>query len=486
MDDNEVIRLLFCSADPHMQELLAGALGGGYEVIAANSDEAPPSRERIPDYDVVLLDLRSEVHGAAGGEMLEPWEWLLAERRALELPPPVVVMLSIDDRVLVRKLMEKGAYDTVVYPPDIAELRLVIRRAHRFQQMERELSQWRNTENGNARLLDMIGYSEAMQRVFALIQRIAPCDVNVLVSGETGTGKELVAKAIHRLSTRAHGPFMAFSCANMPESLVEDELFGHEKGAFTGAFTVRRGRFEAADKGTLFLDEIGDLPLGLQAKLLRVLQERTFERLGSNRQLAINIRLICATHCNLHEMVEKGTFREDLYYRLNVVQIQLPPLRDRRESIAALAHHFLKRFAEQFGKPVHTISPLALQALEEYRWPGNVRELENVVQRAVVIAEGSVIETRHLPVSLRNGFEEEAFSPTDHSFLRSYEAEVRDFKRRLILRALRECGWQKRETAQRLGLARGYLYRLINQLDIETDEVAIVDAEDENAIGRVM
>jgi DNA-binding NtrC family response regulator len=307
---------------------------------------------------------------------------------------------------------------------------------------------------------ELIGAAESMQDIFALAHKIAPCDVAVLVTGETGTGKELLARAIHRLSPRTNGPFVAFSCANMPETLVDDELFGHERGAFTGAVASRRGRFEAAHGGTLLLDEIGDLPLGLQAKLLRVLQERSFERLGGNSTVTVNIRLLCATHRSLPEMVKQGTFREDLYYRLNVVQLHLPPLRERRESIAVLAQHFVQRFAEQFGKQTMRFSSLALGALEEHDWPGNVRQLENVVQRAVVLAEGATVEIWHLPVALGEGFKQNRLT-------HSYDDSVRDFKRRLILRTLQECGGNKAESARTLGLARAYLYRLINVLHIE-------------------
>jgi DNA-binding NtrC family response regulator len=299
-----------------------------------------------------------------------------------------------------------------------------------------------------------------MQKVFALAQKVAPCDVSVLITGETGTGKDMLARAIHELSPRAAGPFVAFSCANLPETLIEDELFGHEKGAFTGATGTRRGRFEAAHRGTLFLDEIGDLALGLQAKLLRVLQQRSFERLGSNTPVAVNIRLLCATHRNLGEMVEQGQFRSDLYYRLNVLEIHVPPLRERRDGIVAMGHHFLMRYAKQFDKSVRRFSPVALRALEEYAWPGNVRELENVIQRAVVMADGPTVELWHLPKPLCNGVEQQQAEC-------SYDGEVREFKRRLILRALRDCDGSKSEAARRLGIARGYLHRLINQLHIE-------------------
>jgi DNA-binding NtrC family response regulator len=303
-----------------------------------------------------------------------------------------------------------------------------------------------------------------MQELFALAQKIAPCDVNVLITGETGTGKELLARAIHQLSSRHVRPMVAFSCANLPETLIEDELFGHEKGAFTGAFTMRRGRIETADQSTLFLDEIGDLALGLQPKLLRVLQERNFERLGGNNTVNVNVRVICATNRDLSDLVREGKFREDLFYRLNVVQMHLPALRERRDDIPLLAQHFLKCSAEQFGKKAKRFSQPALHALEDYAWPGNVRELQNAVQRAVVLTEGPTVELHQLPASLRGACE------TTPQLSRSYEREVRDFKRRLILRTLRECGWRKSESARTLGVARGYLHRLMNQLNIQQIE----------------
>jgi transcriptional regulator with GAF, ATPase, and Fis domain len=250
----------------------------------------------------------------------------------------------------------------------------------------------------------------------------------------------------------------------LPETLIEDELFGHEKGAFTGALATRRGRLEMADQGTLFLDEIGDLGLGLQPKLLRALQERSFERLGSNTTITVNIRLICATNRNLAEMVQQGKFREDLYYRLNVVQLHLPPLRERRDDIPLLAQHFLQMSAQQFNKKVKRFAQPALRALEEYAWPGNVRELENAVQRAVVLSEGQSVDVWHLPAAIRSTCDEPTFSRT------SYEEEVRQFKRRLLIRTLRECGWRKAESARSLGVARGYLHRLINQLEITQRE----------------
>jgi transcriptional regulator with GAF, ATPase, and Fis domain len=337
-----------------------------------------------------------------------------------------------------------------------------------------------------------------MLELFALAGRVGPCDVNVLITGETGTGKELLARAIHQMGPRSSNSLVAFSCANLPESLVEDELFGHERGAFTGAVHCRQGRIEAANHGTLFLDEIGDLGLGLQPKLLRVLQEKTFERIGSNKMIYGDIRLISATNRDLHDMVQQGKFREDLYYRLNVVELHLPSLRERRDDIPVLVHHFVEKVAERFHKKELRVTPAAMRALEQHSWPGNVRELENVIQRAAVLAESRTLEVAHLPAALRGSASESApvlsapgkstaplpeelpaetrEEPIGRSY--SYEEQMRRFKRSLVLRTLRQNGWRKAESARALGVARGYLHRLINQLEIkQEDERAAVPEE---------
>jgi DNA-binding NtrC family response regulator len=407
--------------------------------------------------DVVLLDLRSdsalERSGSGGLNLID---------KICKIPshPPIVVLCDECNRQIILDAVERGAYDTIASPPNMVELRLVLRRAHRSHVMEREVERLKASARESGGLHELLGTTSAMRELFALAQKIAPCDVNVLITGETGTGKELLANAIHRMSSRSERPLVAFSCTNLPDTLIDDELFGHEKGAFTGALTMRRGRIEMADQSTLFLDEIGDLGVGLQPKLLRVLQERTIERLGSNNLLNVNIRVICATHRNLAEMVQQGQFREDLYYRLNVVQMHLPALRERRDDIPLLAQHFLESSAAKFKRKTRRFSQSALHALEEYSWPGNVRELHNAVQRAVVLSEGQTIELWQLPAALRTGSDVPLLS-------RSYEEEVREFKRRLVLRTLRECGWRKAESARVLGVARGYLHRLINQLAIQ-------------------
>jgi DNA-binding NtrC family response regulator len=473
----EPIHLWFCTPDAAFAQVIARALGQGFETRASEEFSLAGTRGLEGWWNAVLLDLRE----LSGEHAIEVGLGLMDGIKQSDEPPPIVVMLSDDDHLLGRKVIENGAYDTLSGPPDVVELRLILRRAHKFREAEKELRLLRSQEKSAGRLHELIGSSEGMQKVFELARKVAPIDVSVLVTGETGTGKDLLARAIHHLSPRSTGPFVAFSCANLPETLIEDELFGHEKGAFTGAIGVRRGRFEAADQGTLFLDEIGDLALGLQAKLLRVLQQRSFERLGSNTAVTVNIRLVCATHRNLDEMVKQGTFREDLYYRLNVVQLHLPPLRERRDGIPVLAHHFLEKFSKQFGKKTRRFSHLAMRALEEHSWPGNVRELENVVQRAVVVAEGPVVEIWHLPATLRDGFEQP-------QLLHPFEEEVRDFKRRLIVRTLRECSGRKAEAARTLGLARGYLHRLINQLQIQPEEVetGADSPEDRSPADRVM
>jgi DNA-binding NtrC family response regulator len=314
----------------------------------------------------------------------------------------------------------------------------------------------------------IVGESRAIEDVLNTIRLIGPRRCTVLITGETGTGKELLASAIHHLSARAARPLVAFSCANLPETLIEAELFGHEKGAFTGAAAARRGRLEAADQGTVFLDEVGDIGLSLQPKLLRVLQARTFERLGSNTSINANIRVVSATNRNLSEMVQQGKFREDLFYRLNVVHMHIPALRERREDIPLLAQHFIQKFAELFNKRAKRFSRPALLALEEYSWPGNVRELENVVQRAVALSDKAVVDSEDLPDAIQENCVNLKASD-------SYEDEVRQFKRRLVLRTLQTCGWSIVESARTLGVARGYLHRLINQLEIRGKEDILLE-----------
>ncbi len=382
--DREVIRVSFLTQDSGLGDAIARALGEDFATRTIGQWDLEQAALVCDACDVLLLDLRTANTQGDDEAMLR----LMDAIGKLPAHPPMVVLFEEENRGLLFQAIDRGAEDSITNPPNMLEVRLVLRRAYRFHAAEREVQRLRANEvRPTGRLHELLGTSAPMQELFNLARKIAPCDVNVLVTGETGTGKELLARAIHHFSARNTGPLVAFSCANLPENLVEDELFGHEKGAFTGAMTTRRGRVETADHGTLFLDEIGDLGIGLQPKLLRVLQERNFERLGSNKTIAVDIRLICATNRNLAEMVPQGKFREDLFYRLNVVQLHLPPLRERRDDIPLLAQQFLTKSAQLFKKKARRFSPQALSALEQHNWPGNVRELENVVQRAIVLSE---------------------------------------------------------------------------------------------------
>lgn len=433
--------------------------------------------------DVFLVDLREAKVDPEDGS----FQFLNAISQ-ISIHPPVIVLCDEERRDVTLAAIDRGAADSVAHPPNIPELRLLLHRAHRFYVAERELRELRAERDRGGRLHNLLGTAPTMQDLFDLAKRIAPADVNVLISGETGTGKELMARAIHHMGSRSRGPLVAFSCANLPDTLVEDELFGHDKGAFTGAFWARQGRIESANHGSLFLDEVGDLPIGLQPKLLRVLQERSFERLGSNRSIEVDVRLISATNHSLAELVKEGKFREDLYYRLNVVELHIPALRERRQDIPLLAHHFVLKYGQLFKKNVKRLSDSVLTAMDQYAWPGNVRELENIIQRAVVLSDGQTLELSHLPLGLRQGVSlpAAAIEGEANSQASSYEQELKRFKRDLVLRTLRQYGWRKAESARALGVARGYLHRLINQLEIREPEAAVVESVAVTANNQVM
>jgi DNA-binding NtrC family response regulator len=487
--EKQELQVSFLSHDGGLGEAISRALGEGFLFRTNGVRRIDGLQEILAWSDIVFLDLRRS--------NLQPEETGLCQLEDIcSQPdhPPIIVLCDTDDRDFLLRTKEKGATDSVANPPNIIELRLLFRRAYRVFATERELKRARLQESLRGHLHELLGNSPNMLELFALVGRVGPCDVNVLITGETGTGKELLARAIHQIGPRSSNPLVAFSCANLPEALVEDELFGHEKGAFTGAIQPRQGRIEGANRGTLFLDEIGDMGLGLQPKLLRVLQEKTFERIGSNKMIYADVRLISATNRDLRTMVEQGKFREDLYYRLNVVELHLPPLRERRDDIPVLVHHFVKKAAERFHKKELSISSSAMKVLEHHHWPGNVRELENVIQRAMVLAEGHTLDLSHLPALMRNQTLEsvpmqipqnissadlKSDLPTERSSRSracSYEEEMRRFKRSLVLDTLRQNGWRKAESARALGVARGYLHRLINQLDIKQEEGVSIES----------
>jgi DNA-binding NtrC family response regulator len=336
---------------------------------------------------------------------------------------------------------------------------MLLRRAHENTLLRRKLDNVQQRFEEVSRGCDrMIGHSSSMQQVYDLVHRVASVNASVLVTGESGTGKELIAQAIHNLGSRSQRPFVAVCCGAIPETLIEAELFGHEKGAFTGTVGAREGYLEQASDGTLFLDEIGELSLSTQVKLLRVLQQREFSRLGSNRLIPLRARLIFATHQDLSNMVTEGRFRQDLYYRINVMRIDAPSLQEHAEDIPTIAMHFLRQYSEQYGKFVDGIESGAMALLQGYSWPGNVRELENVIQRAIIVTKETSIAVEDLPGSV---LDEGVLNRDDCPSTSSFERQIRDFKLKLAIDAVREHDGNKTLAARTLQISRAYLHRLI-------------------------
>jgi DNA-binding NtrC family response regulator len=385
-------RILVVDDEANARNALAEILKEeGYAVETAADGFKALARAHEFGPDLVLTDLK--MPGMDGVE-------LLRKLREVDSEYAVVLMTAFGAVETAVLAMRDGAADYLTKPLNTEELLLVVERANERRRLRREAEQLRSQLSERYRFENIIGTSPEMQQVFKSVAQVAPSRATVLLTGESGTGKELVAAAIHHRSPRASGSFVRLHCAALAETLLESELFGHERGSYTGADRRREGRFEQADAGTLFLDEIGDIPASTQVKLLRVLQEREFERVGGNQTLRVDVRVIAATNRDLKRMVDEGRFREDLYYRLNVINVHLPPLRKRTSDIAALAMHFLRRYADENGKSVTRVGDEALGQLAGYGWPGNVRELENVIERAVVLAEGDTIEARHLPPEL--------------------------------------------------------------------------------------
>ena len=396
---------------------------------------------------------------------------LIARAKSLSRPPVCILMTAYGSEELAVEAMKRGADD---YIPkgrlQLAELELRIARALRQQNLETENENLRQQLDARFGLDQLVGQSPAMVEVFDVIHRAAPTPATVLIQGESGTGKELVAKAIHQLSPRARMPMITVHCAALSPTLLESELFGHEKGAFTGAHERRIGRFEQANGSTLFLDEIGEIDAGTQVKLLRILGERTFERVGSSRTISVDVRLVAATNKNLHASVEAGTFREDLYWRLNVVELWLPPLRERIGDVPLLALHFLPEIARQYGKPVNDFTVDALQALVTYRWPANVRELHNAIESAVVMCKGDKISLRDLPPYLRGGRVTGAIGGAGSPNAQSAEITLKDAEKQLILRTLQSCKDNRTLAAKKLGMSRRTLLRRLRAYGLPSND----------------
>jgi DNA-binding NtrC family response regulator len=379
----------------------------------------------------------------------------------------VIVLTATKTVTTAVEAMKLGAADYVTKPFEVEALRIKVRQLLSRRELEREVVRLRAQVAAQDRLGGLIGRGAAMQEVFQTIRRVAASHVTVLIHGESGTGKELVARAIHELGPRSRGPFVAVNCAGIPDGLIESELFGHERGAFTDAVERRIGRFEAASGGTLFLDEIGELAAPVQAKLLRALQERRIERLGGSGSIAVDVRVLAATHRDLEKDVASGRFRPDLYYRIHVVPIELPALRERREDIPLLAAHFLEKARAGSGRAPARLAPAALGALERYSWPGNVRELENAIEHAVALAEGDAIEVEDLPRALVRTTRLGALHDAVRSGELGFEQATADFERELLLEALESTGWNQTRTAERLRMTRRALKLRMDRLGIE-------------------
>jgi two-component system NtrC family response regulator len=380
---------------------------------------------------------------------------LLKELKRLNPEVVVVVLTAFGTVGTAVAAMKEGAYDYLTKPIDLDELLLLIQRAEREVSLSRENRDLRDQLREKFKVDFIISASRGMEEALNLVKRAAPSAATVLILGESGTGKELIARAIHYSSPRADRPLVKVNCAALPENLLESELFGHEKGAFTGAVTRRVGRFEQADQGTIFLDEIGDLSPSLQSKLLRVLQEKEFERVGSGQTLRVDVRVVAATNRNLEEAIQKGTFREDLYYRLNVVTVFLPPLRERKEDIPPLIEHFLKKYRRQNQKSMVSLSKEARDLLLNYNYPGNIRELENIVERAVVLSRGDTIMTQDLPLNLREGKVEDLMKQSGKG--RSLPETLEEIERLRITQALESSHGVQTRAAEELGISERVL-----------------------------
>ncbi len=443
-----------------LQEILQEA---GYHTEVAFDGEEGIKKLEDNFYDIVITDL--SMPRLTGMEVLDYVVNYAQETVCIILTGHGSIKSAVE-------AIKKGAYDYLTKPLRRDEILLVLEKALDTRRLRRENEYLRKQLWKEQGYGEIIGKSAPMKRVFSLIERVADTDSTVLILGESGTGKELVARAIHQASSRRKGPFVPVNCGAIPEELLESELFGHEKGAFTGAIKTRLGRFELAHGGTIFLDEIAEMSSKLQVKLLRVLQEKTIERVGGTHTISIDIRIIAATNKNLEEEVQKKNFREDLYYRLNVIPIYLPPLRERKDDIPLLVNHFIQKFNQQKRRDIQGIEPEALDLLLRHDWPGNVRELENVIERMIILAEEETITKADIPEYIRGSIEERAFVPLEDVEIPEEGINlpklVSEFEKRLILKALDKTGWVKNRAAKLLHINRTTLIEKMKKQKIFT------------------
>lgn len=427
----------------------------GYDVIlAANGQEA---RRKLQEHEVDLVFLDLNLPDANGMDLLEEFCSLY--------PQKVFAIMTaygqVESAVLAMKM---GAFDYIVKPAKLDEIELAINKAYSWIEMKQENQHLKAQLKHLQSTSGFISSSVQMKRIYELIERVSTTDATILLHGESGTGKSMIAKLLHNLSGRSNGPFIAVNCAAIPEQLLESELFGYEKGAFTGATASKPGKFEAAHNGTIFLDEIGEVPLSLQAKLLHIVQEKSFIRLGSNQVKQVDVRIISATNRNLKKMVEEGTFREDLYYRLNIVDIQIPPLRERKDDIPLLVEEFLEKHRNKMNKNFQ-VSPQLLKILVDYDWPGNVRELENAVERAIVLCDGENLSIQDFPSRIQGFSQTNTVTSASLSFDKgkTLPEKLEEIERQIILHVIEEHHGQISSAARELGISRQRLFYKMNK-----------------------
>jgi len=444
--------LLIVDDDEEIRSQMKWALISDYDILTAEDRASALDRYRESRPPVVLLDLGLPPHPGRPDEGLETLGELLSEHPGTK----VIIVSGQNEKETALRAVGEGAYDFLAKPIDMDELRIILKRAFHVAELEREHRRLRD-QVPVAGFEGMLGTSPAMQGVFAQIEKVATTDAPVLILGESGTGKEMAAQAIHQRGARKEASFVAINCGAIPETLLESELFGHEKGAFTGAHAQRKGRIEMASGGTLFLDEIGELPPPLQVKLLRFLQEQRIDRIGGRTPIKVDARVIAATNADLTRAMHDNTFREDLYYRLAVVILKLPPLRDRPSDVPMLGKAFLQKFAQDMGKPVARFSQDAQKALQTYTWPGNVRELENRIKRAVIMADGPSVTATDLELTGK--------LPMARN--RSLKEAREALEREMVQEALRRHNGKISAAANDLGVSRPTLYELMDKLKIE-------------------
>ncbi|MBL0160091.1 MAG: sigma-54-dependent Fis family transcriptional regulator [Bryobacterales bacterium] len=452
-------RILIVEDEEKLRRVLSLQLeSAGYEVVLAGSAE--DGLKLAERSNLILTDLR--LPAMDGMALLEAMQ-----RQNARIP--VIVMTAFGTVEIAVEAMKKGAADFLPKPFSLDHLMAVVRKALEVQSLREENVLLKEELGRRYQFENIVGYGARMQEILGAVSRVAPSRTTVLLCGESGVGKDLIARAIHHHSPRAAQPFVKINCTAIPENLMESELFGYEKGAFTGAVTAKPGKFEQADGGTVFLDEIGDVPTGVQVKLLRILQEREFERLGSNKTKQIDVRVIAATNVDLRRALEEGNFREDLYYRLNVFPITIPPLRERSEDIPVLADYFLRKFARETGSAVGGMSEEAQRKLVSYHWPGNVRELENVIERSLLYAAGTVLQPDdvrldHAPRRATNGT---PASGNGHGDFLPEGVSLDEHERQLIREALKRAAGNKSQAARLLGLSRNALRYRLSQMGLE-------------------